>query len=93
VSFKHREILEKAIEALGLQAVWSGESVSIRVGRGLQIDLNAQQATTRCDASASTLNKLKRAYSKGVLKKAAKKNQWQMQVSAGNANKGFFRKG
>jgi len=92
VSFKHRDLLEKAIDAAGFQADWIGDRVEIRVGSGLTIDLSNQQATTRCTVSENALNKLKRSYSKGVLRKAAQKNGWQMQVNAGNKNKGAFLK-
>lgn len=94
VSFKRRDLLQKAIDACGFNHDWVGDTVVIRGGvSAVSIDLIANKATYAAP-DVEIVNKLKRAYSKEVLRKAAQKNSWQMEVAAGSGGiKGVFRKG
>ena len=75
---KHLDLLEAAAKAENLKYQKIG--TTIRIG-DMQFDTRSNKIMGR---SQSRINALKRAYSKAVVKKAARKNSWIVQPKGQN---------
>ena len=93
VEFKvaHRDLLDKALDALGWTRDWNVAKTFCRLQNGIEIDLRIGKASMQASQQAS-LNMLKRAYSQQAVKLAAKLNGWQLSP-AKNKLKGQLVKG
>jgi hypothetical protein len=77
---EHRQVLERAIDALGWTAkqIATGYIIDCKSVTPLEINLVTGQARVE-QRQQSQLNQLKVAYSRQALKLAAKINGWQLQ--------------
>lgn len=80
------DLLEKAVRAEGGTFQRYGDSVEIRLhGRSLTYDIKGQKMITEQYGNVSSeINALKRAYSREVVQKAAKKNHWSLRSNGVN---------
>lgn len=87
VEFKaaHADLLDKALDSLGLVRDWNGAKTYCRLSNGIELDLRSGKAAIQPDQQGK-LNELKRAYSMEALKKVAVQNRWT--VSKSKATKG-----
>lgn len=76
-----RELFLRAVKALGLRFT---EASTGRVFIEGRIDINFQKQTVNFpDFMADRVNKIKREYSKEVIKNVAKKKRWKLKFTKG----------
>jgi len=83
---KHRAVLDDAIASLGWRAEETSPGVLTVNGGWLTVYLSEGRAVT---SSQSDLNRLKVAYSKESLKRACRRNGWQLKLKG---QKGVLRR-
>jgi len=83
---KHRSVLDAAIDSLGWRVREMDNGVLSVNGGWMTIYLKERRAVT---SSQQDLNRLKVAYSKESLKRAAKRNGWQLKLKG---QKGVLRR-
>jgi hypothetical protein len=89
VKFKadHADLLEKALDGLGLARDWNVAKTFCRLANGIELDLRTGRASIQPQQQGK-LNELKRAYATEAIKLLAQKNRWV--VSKTTATKGQF---
>jgi len=82
VEFKiaHRDLLDKALDALGMARDWNVAKTFCRLTNGIELNLRTGKADIRSDQQVY-LNAIKRAYSQQAVKLAAKLNGWQLKTT------------
>jgi len=82
IEFKaaHADLLEKALNTLGLSYNTNYNTQEFFVGAGIQINLKSGKATIQ-EGQQDLLNQLKRAYSMEAIKQVAVKNRWVVSKS------------
>lgn len=92
VEFKaaHRDLLDKALDALGWVRDANVAGTFYRLANGIELDLRAGKATFNA-ALQGKVNELKRAYTAQAVKAKCRANGWQ--VNFQGANKGQMVRG
>jgi len=80
---ENRDMLDRAIAAVGETAIWTGSIVSL-YGGAIQIDTESKSARVR-DGYQNNLNELKRSYSREAVKTAAARAKWAVKFDGNRA--------